>query len=147
MEMSRREMCRRKREKSSAKSQRQSMIDPPKREKRGKRKTNRQGYGVQRAIDGRHTGESNSVSVQLLGLIEFLECVASMVCVSACDISKSLSRRCDEFMVSRNRIVVGTTSDMTPPVMAHDLCLKNRLRDEDRCKGGKHLLLVIPIEL
>jgi len=107
-------------ERSSAKI----TIRPRVKKKKGKTKTIRQGYAVQRTIDGRHTGESNSVSVHLLGLIEFLECVASLVCVSSCDISKPesepLSGRCDEFLVFWNRSVVGMTSDMTPPVMAQD---------------------------
>jgi hypothetical protein len=98
-----------------------TLIDPP---KRGK-KTNRQGHTVQRVIVGHYTGNSNSVNVRLPGLSEFLDCGASMVCVvSVRDISRSRSPsgRCDEFIVSWNRIVVGTTSDMTPPVMAQDLC-------------------------
>lgn len=70
-------------------------------------------------IDGHYTGESNSVNVQLPGLSELLDRDASMVCVSVCDISK-FGRR-DEVMVSSNRIVVGTMSDMTPPVTAQDL--------------------------
>lgn len=99
----------------------QTLIDPPKKLK-GKGKQIVKGYTVQRVIHGRHhTGESNSVTVQLLGLAEFLGRVASVVCDSVCDISRSLSRRCDEFLVSRNRIIVGTASVMTPPVMAQDL--------------------------
>ena len=98
----------------------QTLIDPPKRLNR-KEKANRKGYTVQRAVHRRHTGESNSVTVQLLGLTEFLVRAAPVDSVSACDISRSLSGRCDEVLVSSNRIIVGTASDMTPPVIAQDL--------------------------
>jgi len=40
----------------------QTLINPPK-EVKGEREANRKGYTVQRVIHGRHTGESNSVTV------------------------------------------------------------------------------------
>lgn len=53
---------------------------------------------------------------------EFLVRAAPVDSVSVWDVPRPLSGRCDEVLVSWNRIIVGTASDMTPPVMAQDLC-------------------------
>ena len=86
---------------------------------RKKRKANRKGYTVQKETHGHHTDESNSVTVQRLGLTEFKDGAASVDSISTCETSGG---RCDGVLVSWNRTIVGTVSNITPPVTVRDLC-------------------------